>query len=291
MIINKASLDAIQKGSKTIFNEAFAGVKPEFERFAMVVPSETREETYAWMGAMPKLRKWVGERHIKNLSTHSYAIKNEKWELTIAVEADDIKDDKIGVYSPLFAEMGRSAAIHPDELLFSLFALGFTTACYDGQYFFDTDHPVGTGVVSNYGGGAGTAWYLLDVSRVIKPFVYQKREEIGFVAKDSPEDDTVFMKDKYIYGCSGRDNAGFGLWQLAYASKLTLDAANYASSRAAMMNFKDDEGKPLGVLPSLLVVPPSLESAARSLLLKEKDAAGADNPWFKTAELIVSPWL
>ena len=42
-----------------------------------------------------------------------------------------------------------------------LVAAGFTSLCYDGQYFFDTDHPVGPNEspasVSNHGGGAGTA--------------------------------------------------------------------------------------------------------------------------------------
>jgi phage major head subunit gpT-like protein len=88
-----------------------------------------------------------------------------------------------------------------------------------------------------------------------------------------------------------RDNAGFGLWQFAHASKDTLDATNYGAARAAMMSFKDDEGRPLGIRPTLLVVPPTLESAAREILLNERTAAGATNPWCGTAELLVAPWL
>jgi phage major head subunit gpT-like protein len=58
-----------------------------------------------------------------------------------------------------------------------------------------------------------------------------------------------------------------------------------------MMSFKDEESKPLGVTPTLLVVPPTLESAARAILLNERDAQGATNPWYKTAELLVVPYL
>lgn len=291
MIINQAALTAIYKSFQTIFNEAFSGAESVWQRVAMRVPSMTSEEIYAWLGAFPKMREWIGDRVIKNLALSNYNIKNKDWEDTISVEANHIKDDRIGLYSPLMTEMGRAASSQPDELVFAVLALGLTQLCYDGQYFFDTDHPVGAGVVSNYGGGAGTPWYLLDTSRAIKPIIFQDREAVSFVALDNPTDQNVFFKNKYIYGSYRRNNAGFGLWQLAYASKDTLNATNYGNARAAMMSFKSDEGKPLGVKPTLLVVPPTLESAGQALLNKEYDAAGASNPWYKTAELLVTPWL
>jgi len=291
MIINQATLSSIYKSFKTIFNEAFQGVKPMWDRVAMKVPSSVREETYAWLGNFPKLREWIGERHVKSLQAHGYSIRNKDWEGTIEVDRNDIEDDNIGVYAPLVNEMGRAAAAHYDELVFGLLAQGFSTLCYDGQYFFDTDHPVGGSSVSNFGGGTGTAWYLLDTTKGIKPLILQIRKEPDFIAKDNPQDENVFMRRKYLYGVDCRDNAGFGLWQLAYASKDTLNATNYANARAAMMSFKDDDGKPLGITPNLLVVPPSLEGAAREILEAERDAQGKTNIWRGTAEVLVVPWL
>lgn len=291
MIINQAALQAVYKSFKTIFSEAFQGVETLYQKVAMVVPSSVREETYAWLGAFPRMREWVGERHIRNLELHSYTIKNKDWEATIEVDRNDIEDDSIGVYRPIVAELGRSAAAHPDELVFTLLSQGFTTPCYDGQYFFDTDHPVGSGTVSNHGGGAGTAWYLLDAGKAVKPLIFQSRREVEFVSKDRPDDEGVFMRKKYVYGVDRRDNAGFGLWQLAYASKDALNAANYGAARTAMMSFKDNEGKPLYINPGLLVVPPSLEAEARELLMNERDTSGATNKWKGSAELLVAPWL
>jgi len=291
MIINQASLSAIYRSFSTIFNEAFEGVKPLFDRVAMVVPSSTREHTYAWLGAFPKMREWLDERQIKNLELHSYTVANKDWETTIEVDRNDIDDDSIGVYNPILAEMGRSAAVHPDEIVFALLAAGFATACYDGQYFFDTDHPVGDTTVSNHGGGASTPWFLLDTTRAIKPLIFQSRREVEFVAKDKADDEDVFKRKKYVYGCDRRDNAGFGLWQLAFGSKVTLDAAGYKAARSAMMAFKDAEGKPLGIMPNLLVVPPSLEAEARELLISERTSSGATNTWRGSAEMLVVPWL
>ena len=291
MIINQSALSAIYKSFSAIFNEAFEGVKPMYEKVAMTVPSSVRENTYAWLGAFPRMREWVGDRQIKNLELHSYTVANKDWETTVEVDRNDVMDDAIGVYNPIISELGRTAAVHPDELVFGLLRDGFSTVCYDGQYFFDSDHPVGDSTASNTGGGAGTGWFLLDTSRALKPLIFQSRREVEFVSKDRPDDEHVFMKKKYIYGVDRRDNAGLGLWQLAYGSKQTLDAAAYGAAREGMMSLKDDEGRPLGIVPGVLVVPPSLEAEAREILINERDSGGATNKWCKSAELLVVPWL
>ena len=90
---------------------------------------------------------------------------------------------------------------------------------------------------------------------------------------------------------NARGNVGFGFWQFAWGSKQTLNATNYEAARAALMGMKGDHGRPLGINPRLLVVPPSLEGAAMEILNAERDASGATNVWKGTAELMVVPWL
>lgn len=67
-----------------------------------------------------------------------------------------------------------------------------------------------------------TAWYLLDVSKPIKPFIVQKNKAPKFTAMDSENDENAFMRKKYRYGVDSQDNVGFGLWQLAYKSTGTV---------------------------------------------------------------------
>ena len=62
------------------------------------------------------------------------------------------------------------------------------------------------------------AWFLLDISRAIKPLVLQERQKARFVAVNKDSDDYVFMRREYLYGVEWRGNAGYGLWQLAYGS-------------------------------------------------------------------------
>lgn len=82
---------------------------------------------------------------------------------------------------------------------------------------------------------------------------------------------------------------------------LALTPDNFQSVRASMMNFKGEDGKPLGVRPNLLVVPPALEVAARLILnstfiatnpLGGNTIVGSnENPLRGMADLLVVPEL
>lgn len=236
------------KGFSTAFNKGLRETASHYATITMRVNSTGSQNDYAWLGDLPGIREWIGDRVIHSLSAHKYEVVNRLFEETISVPRTKIEDDQYGIYGPVFEKMGADTARHPDKLVFALLASGFLTKCYDGQYFFDTDHPVG-GLnpvsVSNYQPGAGSAWFLLDCSQAIKPFIWQERLPFQFQTLTEDEQTEVFFKDRYFYGVRGRSNAGFGLWQLAYASKADLTAANYEAARQAMAQFKNDAGEPL----------------------------------------------
>ncbi len=296
MLVNRANLSTLYDAFNSAFTKGFAGAETAYTKVAMVVPSSASSETYGWLGTFPKMREWIGDRQIQNLAAQTYTIMNRKFESTISVGRTDIEDDRYGVFAPIMTETGKAAAEHPDELIFSLLHAGFTSACYDGQYFFDTDHPVTnangeTISVSNNGGGAGSAWFLLDTTRAIKPMVYQERIPYRLTQLTDENDDNVFWKDDFIYGVRARSNAGFGLWQLAYGSRQPLDATNYEVARTALTTMKGDGGRPLGIKPNLLVVPPNLEGAARDIVSSSLAEGGGTNKWAGTAELLVTSWV
>lgn len=297
MLINTTTLNSLY----VAFNKAFQdGVRmvaePQYQRIVMDVPSTTRANEYGWFKKLPKIREWIGDRVIHSIETDGFKIVNRSFEDTIGVDRDDISDDNVGVYTPLFSELGGVTATFPDEQVWPHLAAGWDNPCYDGQPFFDTDHPViderGREVsVSNDGGGNGTPWFLLDVSRAVRPIVWQKRQPFDLVRMDKSDDQNVFMRKEFLYGVDGRFGCGYGLWQLAYGSKQTLDADSYEAARAAMREMKGDNGRPLGLRPTLLVVPPSLEGAAREILMNERNANGATNKWKGTADLMDVSWL
>ncbi len=63
-----------------------------------------------------------------------------------------------------------------------------------------------------------TAWFLLDTSLPVKPFIYQEREAPNFVQQTDPEADDVFNRKKFKFGAEARAAGGYGFWQLAYGS-------------------------------------------------------------------------
>lgn len=294
MIVNQANMNNIYVGFKTIFNRAFEGAKPQYMKIATVVPSSTKMESYKWLGKVPRMREWIGERIIQNLGAYEYTILNKPFEVTIGLDREDIEDDTIGIYTPILESLGQSAAMHPDEIVIPLLPDGFTKKCYDGRPFFDDGHKEGkSGMQSNKGtaklsavayGAAraammslkddqgnplsvvpnllvvspqlegearkilladqidattniykGTAellvlndlsaypamWFLLDISKPVKPLIFQQRKKPEFVSKDNIKDDNVFFNKEFVYGVDSRDNAGYGLWQLAYGSNGT----------------------------------------------------------------------
>lgn len=309
-VVTPALLDAIFQGFNLRFQGAFSGVAPQWSKVAMEVPSATAAENYGWLGQMPRIREWIGDRVVHALETFGYQIRNRSFESTIAILRDQIEDDSVGLFNPIVSEFGRSTALFPDELVWPLLAAGFTANCFDGQFFFDVDHPVrdAAGVlqsVSNVQTGSSAPWYLLDTTRYTKPLIYQNRRAFEFVAKtDARTSDRVFDRKEFVYGVDGRCNAGYGLWQLAFGSKATLNRANFRLARDAMIALKGDYGRPLGIRPNLLVVGPTLESTARDLIksqflpvdgspgvINANGIGMIDNTDRDIVEVYMSPWL
>ncbi|MCP1616576.1 Mu-like prophage major head subunit gpT [Pseudomonas sp. SLBN-26] len=297
MLINKNSLTAVFTSLKTIFNNAFAAAPSTWQKIAMEVPSNSGQNDYSWLSNFPRMRRWVGAKVAKALEAYKYTLVNEDFEATVEVDRNHIEDDQLGIYKPQAQMAGWSSAQLPDELVYEVINGGFSRLTYDGQYHFDTDHPVGNGIASNrstaplsnanlaaatagYGNGrtamlkyeddegrslnvmpnvllvgpaleitakalmnndkladgtpnpykgtaevvmdarikSDTAWFLLDTSKPVKPFIYQPRKKPEFVQQISLDAPDVFNLKKYKFGAEARAAAGYGFWQLSFGS-------------------------------------------------------------------------
>jgi len=297
MLITAAALASLQQGFNAAFLQGFGSVRPSWNQVAMRVPSSTKTENYGWMKDLPGMREWVGQRVIHNLESAGAQLTNKNYEHTIGVDRNDIEDDRLGIYSPMFAMQGEIVAAHPDSLVWGLLPTGFAVKGFDGQYYFDTDHVGYTAAGaetswSNTGGGAGAPWFLMDLSRqYMKPMIFQERKAAEFVSLNRVTDPNVFMERQYIFGAEARYVAGFGFHQLAYGSKATLDATAFNAARLALETQRRPDGTPLPVLATHLVCGPSRRAEAEAILMKEYLAAGETNTNYKAVNLIVSPWL
>lgn len=236
MLVNKENMTNLFISLKTTFNNAFSTAPSVWEKYAMKVPSTNGQNDYAWLSTFPKMRQWIGDKVVKALSGAKYVIVNNDWEATVEVDRNDVKDDNLGIYGPQAQAAGVSAKQLPDEIMSDVVNNAMTTVCYDGQYFFDTDH-----AVKNADGTVGSV-------------------------------------------------SNKGTKALSVAS---LQAAqdSLGAAETAMMEFKDDEGRPLNVIPNILMVPPALKATANTLMTTDRLEDGKPNPYKGAYEVVVNPRL
>lgn len=287
-------------GFKTIFSKSYNETKTFYQDYVTEVDSTGASEVYGWFGEIANLREWIDEKMPKKLRENGFTLVNKDYETTLEVDRNDFKDDKLGQINARVRSMGIAARKSYDRLLTTLIESGTTTVCYDGQYFFDTDHSEGdSGTQSNLftssalsvanaktiiaamttykddqgnvvginpthimvpgvlewtaksifgkaalmtttpadgvlaerlevvvnpyltvdGTPANSAYYIMDLSQPIKPFILQKREDLKFVALDQDTDEAAFWRKKYYYSVEGRFVFGFGDWRMCARGK------------------------------------------------------------------------
>lgn len=150
MSLNTARTVATLRGLTAKFDLAVSNAAPFYPEVCTAVPSVGADEKYGFLGAMPGMREWLGDREFQSLRGADYTLANKEWESSLAIEKNDMDDDRLNMYGPVIDQLGQESAHHPDELLLSLIAAGETSGSFDGQYFFDTDHTWGdSGTQSN----------------------------------------------------------------------------------------------------------------------------------------------
>ncbi|MFH2504032.1 Mu-like prophage major head subunit gpT family protein [Klebsiella indica] len=301
-IVTNALVQALFKGFKNDFQKGLDIAENEYKKIATVVPSKTAQNIYAWLGQFPQMREWVGSRIIKSMKEDGYAIRNKLYEATVGFPLTAIEDDTVGVYSPAFSEAGRAAAVYPDEHIFQLLKDGENQLCYDGQNFFDEEHPVaenvdGTGTITKVSniisdaGYTGPAWYLMDTSRALKPLIFQERIKPDIRIKNNVDSsDHLFMEDEVLTGVRARSAVGFGFWQMAIKVKAELNSENYQAACTMLEEMQADGMRPLSFKGTLLVVPPKLKTAAKRVV-KMEFISGSTNPNYNEADILSTAWV
>lgn len=297
--LTQVQIDLLKTTLTARWNAGLVMSPDDWKKIAKLVKSNGKSNTYEWLSQFPAFREWVGSRLHKVFKETAYTVVNRKFESTVDVQRTDIEDDNIGQYGTLAESAGQSATDLKNDLIFQAISAGFASVCYDGQYFFDTDHPVypnedGSGVaasVSNMQAGAGTPWVLLCTKRAASPIYLQERMGAQFDSVTSVQNGNVFDLDVYSFGGRWRGEAAYGFWQCAFGSKAALNADNFTAAYAAMMKCVGDGNRKLGIVPDTLVTGPDNMSAAEALLKAEKNAAGASNTNYNKVQLIVTPWM
>lgn len=150
MIVSPQAVQDLQAQFQQDFAGAFGARKDRWQEKAYRATSNAYRTVHHWLAAQPEMRKWVGARIINNLISRGFELKNEDWEYTFAVDRNDIFYDNLGAYEDRGRIAGDVAARWFEKVVTDAMLAGDTTLCWDGQYFYDVDHPVN---IDDAGGG------------------------------------------------------------------------------------------------------------------------------------------
>jgi len=140
MLINTSNINQLNRGFSKVYRSAYDETPEWGSKVATTIRSNHGTEVHGWMQRILAMREWDGPRLIQNLVSTDYTLTNKTYELTVGVEVNDIEDDSLGVYEPMFSEMGRAQRKWPDQQLKTVLQGGTTGVGPFGEVFFTTSH-------------------------------------------------------------------------------------------------------------------------------------------------------
>ena len=134
-----------QAGIKTEFNNAYiqALENAAWKDVATEIPTVLPIQKYGWLGRGAVMKPYVDESDAQSIAEHDYTVADIIYKGKLDVQRKALEDEQYGLLMMRARDLGREPIRHWNQLAFLGLAAGFTTTCYDGQYFFDTDHSEG----------------------------------------------------------------------------------------------------------------------------------------------------
>lgn len=189
---------------------------------SMLFQSDQESETYKWLGMSPAMREWIGGRHAKGFRENGITIVNKKFEATLEVPVDWMRRDKTGQIMVRVDEMVDRTVTHWQSLLSTNILNAESAVCYDGQYFFDTDHSEGDS-------GAQDNDITVDISAV--PAAVH-----GTTALPSPEEIRGMILKGVEQMLGFKDDQGEPMNETARSFLVMVPTAWFSSAAAAIRN-------------------------------------------------------
>ena len=132
-------------GIRAEFFDAVSNAQTFFERLSLRITSDKDTEKYRWLHQNPRPREWGTGRLAKGLGNESYDVENQKYELTLEVDRDELEDAQLPQITQRVRMMGESFATYKDFLIAQLLINGGSAGfvSFDGKTFFAADHESG----------------------------------------------------------------------------------------------------------------------------------------------------
>lgn len=163
---------AVERGLKVEFNKAMTSMIDEsggakaVETIATQVTSQGEDEKYGFLGDLPAVKTWAGDKTWGSLTDYSYTLTNEDYYNAIAIDRNELDDDRMGIIKPRIQMLVADCKSYKLDLLEALLENGATGTAYDSVAFFNA-HSASTNDNTHVG--------LSSTAAAIRPFIYSAR--------------------------------------------------------------------------------------------------------------------
>lgn len=233
-MLDIAELNKIEKLVRREFGVAFTEAPTTYQTFTSEINDTEAITPFEWIGALPRVREWIGARHIEDMKNYDYAIKKKDWELTIKLPYRKLWDTSQTALANFVSQKVRQLGSqfrkdYPSDIIIEALEAGTSNLAYDGVPFFsDTRDNV------NLLTGSGTT-----VDNIIADLVkcrYQMKKFTddqgrilnitGDLAVIPPELEIAFMEITRSRLRASSDNVHFGSIEYVVDARLT-DASDW----------------------------------------------------------------
>jgi phage major head subunit gpT-like protein len=236
---------------KALFNlgrEQAGGIFSNFSRVTTILESNNEIEEMDAIGTVPTWRKWTDERRAGGFKEYKYNIKNYPWEHTISLDRRLLTFEKTGQIKLRATSAGAAFEKWLSKKVWSTFRAGSSLICYDGQYFFDTDHAWSGSNQSNYGGNSPLdATNLAAAMSAMNKFTDEQGQALGvradllIVGPDNEQTAWELTKSQY--------NTGTASFKLNYFQGLEYMVVPWISGVSAQYEWYLVDSTQVGAKP------------------------------------------
>jgi phage major head subunit gpT-like protein len=152
-MLNRKVLRDLSQSLRVVYYSRLQATAEQYraqaELLCSIVQSTEEKIVLRWLGELPVLRKWLGDRKVVEIAAKAWEFMMADFEATVRIHENDLKYDRLQFIRPHVGELARQTNKLPLRETSALLCDGFAGAlmlCYDGYPLFSANHANGSNV-------------------------------------------------------------------------------------------------------------------------------------------------
>jgi phage major head subunit gpT-like protein len=240
-MLGRANLEAAFIAFSTVFDMKLKNAPVIYPKLALVIPGVSERLEFKWLGSIPTMKRWIGDRTIQKLRGETQALQTDWWANGIEIDVDDFKvEARLGMLAARVRSLAEAAARRIDDQVAQFYLTGTTGitngTTYDGVQLYSNSHTAGTGAGVQPGeaqsnlvaGGLATATFNSALQKSMQ-FLDDEAEpvttEMRTILAGPANQLTIRQLFKLEYNAAGASNPDYGMADAVIAPRFGASTA------------------------------------------------------------------